>query len=185
MQLQCPCCDAIFNIEEGFTAIEGKKLAALLAGVEPLLGKAILSYLRLFSSTKRGLKLTKAIKLVDDLLTLVKTGTVMRDARTNEAKKATIEIWVAAIEQMIEQRDKLTLPLSNHNYLRAVTWNIASDPAQAITIMPKAEQTPTIHKNEEYSKIMADLRLGRIDKDEADRLTQELLGGNNGSLRTS
>lgn len=109
----------------------------------------------------------------------------MRDARTNEVKKATIEMWVAAIEQMIEQRDKLTLPLTNHNYLRAVTWNIASDPAQVITIMPKVEQAPTINKNEEYSKIMADLRLGRIDQAEADRLTKELLGDNNGNLRTS
>ncbi len=66
MQLQCPCCDAIFNIEEGFTSIEGKQLAALFAELEPHLGKAVLSYLRLFNPAKRGLKLSKAIKVVEE-----------------------------------------------------------------------------------------------------------------------
>ena len=160
MQLQCPCCDAQFNIEEGFTSFEGKQLAALFASLEPVLGKAILYYLRLFNPAKRGLKTAKAIKLVEDLIALVKAGTVTRDARTSETKQADSKMWVAGIEQMLEQRDKLTLPLNNHNYLRAIVWGIASDPKQVAALKP-ATNKPKITdskllKQEKYSKIKAD-----------------------------
>lgn len=33
---------------------------------------------------------------------------------------------------MITGRERLQLPLENHNYLRAVVWGLASDPAQAL-----------------------------------------------------
>lgn len=177
MQLQCPCCDAIFNLEEGFTAAEGKKLAALLAEVQPALGKAIIYYLRLFTPAKRGLKLTKAIKVVDELIALVNAGTVTRDARTNETKRATYQMWVAGIEQMLEKRDTLTLPITHHNYLRTIVFNIASDPSQALTDLPENKKTSSKpDKNEEYAKIQADLRLGHIDQATADQLTNKLFG---------
>ncbi len=132
----------------------------------------------MFTPAKRDLKITKAIKVVEDLIALVNAGTVTRDARTNETKKATSQMWVAAIEQMLEQRDKLTLPLANHNYLRAIVWSIANDPSQVLTILPEVNKTNSKpDKNEEYAKIQADLRLGRIDQAQADTLTKELFGG--------
>lgn len=56
MQLQCPCCGEQFPIEAGFADADGKKLAAMLAGLDPKLGRAVLNYLRLFSPAKRGLR---------------------------------------------------------------------------------------------------------------------------------
>ena len=35
MQLQCPCCGEQFPIEAGFADADGKKLAAMLAGLDP------------------------------------------------------------------------------------------------------------------------------------------------------
>ena len=112
MQLQCPCCGEQFPHEAGFADEDGKRLAALLAGVEPKLGRAVLNYLRLFSPASRGLRTTKAIKLVEELVGLIESGQVQRDARTNDAKPAPPRLWTAGIEQMIAQRERLSLPLT-------------------------------------------------------------------------
>ncbi|HBP0065760.1 TPA: hypothetical protein L5P25_006807, partial [Pseudomonas aeruginosa] len=111
MQLQCPCCGEQFPVEAGFADTDGKRLAALFAGLDPKLGRAILNYLRLFSPAKRGLRMTRAIKLVEELLNLVNTGTVQKDARSNDTKPASPRLWTTGIEQMITGRERLQLPL--------------------------------------------------------------------------
>lgn len=136
MQIQCPCCGEQFPFEAGFADADGKQLAALFAKLDPKLGRAVLNYLRLFSPAKRGLRMTKAVRLVEELLALVESGQVQRDARTGESKPAPARLWSTGIEQMIVQRDRLQLPLENHNYLRAVVFGIASDPVQAQAAAP-------------------------------------------------
>lgn len=174
MQLQCPCCGEQFPFEAGFADADGKRLAALLAGLEPKLGRAVLNYLRLFSPAKRGLRMTKAIRLVEELVDLVNAGEVQRDARTSDSKPAPARVWVAGIEQMVLGRERLQLPLENHNYLRAVVYGIAADPAQAVhhQAAPKARNAgPTAQQllQEVFGRIDADLRLGLIDEEEAER----------------
>lgn len=181
MQLQCPCCGEQFPIEAGFADADGKKLAALLAGLDPKLGRAVLNYLRLFSPAKRGLRMTRAIKLVEELLDLVNAGTVQKDARTNDSKPAQPRIWTAGIEQMLITRDRLSLPLENHNYLRAVVYGIASDPVQVQAAAPakpaRAAVTSQQILQDAIGRIEADLRLGIIkSREEADRLIQEARG---------
>ncbi|MBL0949186.1 MAG: hypothetical protein IBJ08_00475 [Pseudomonas sp.] len=174
MQLQCPCCGEQFPIEAGFADADGKKLAAMLAGLDPKLGRAVLNYLRLFSPAKRGLRMTRAIKLVEELLDLVNAGTVQKDARTNDSKPAPPRIWTAGIEQMLIARDRLSLPLDNHNYLRTVVYGIASDPVQVQATAPakpkRAATTPQQDVQDAIGRIEADLRLGIIKtREEADR----------------
>ena len=174
MQMQCPCCGEQFPFEAGLADADGKRLAGLMAGLEPKLGRAVLNYLRLFSPPKRGLRMTKAIRLVEELLALVESGQVQRDARTTDSKPATPRLWAAGIEQMIISRERLQLPLENHNYLRAVVYGIASDPAQASLVAPSkpsraAGPTALEVMQEEFGRIEADLRLGLIDEEEAER----------------
>jgi hypothetical protein len=173
MQLQCPCCGEQFPIEAGFADADGKKLAALLAGLDPKLGRAVLNYLRLFSPAKRGLRMTRAIKLVEELLDLVNAGTVQKDARKNDNKPAPPRIWTAGIEQMLIARDRLSLPLDNHNYLRTVVYGIASDPVQVQAAAPakatRAGPSPQQTIQEAIGRINADLRLGLIKEEEAER----------------
>lgn len=182
MYLQCPCCGEQFPFEAGFADADGKRLAALLAGVEPKLGRAVLNYLRLFSPARRGLRMTKAIRLVEELLDLVNAGQVQRDARTNDSKLAAPRLWVAGIEQMIAGRERLQLPLENHNYLRAVVYGIAADPTQAAQLAPArpvtASSVATVQQvmQEAISRINADERLGLIDREEADRRRQAARG---------
>lgn len=179
MQVQCPCCGEQFPFEAGFADAEGKQLAALFAGLEPKLGRAVLGYLRLFSPAKRGLRTTRAIRLVDELLALVGTGSVSRDARTTETKPAPPRLWAVGIEQMLIQRERLQLPLENHNYLRAVVWGIASDPAQVQAAAPvkqrgaaSAQQT----RQEQIGRIQSDMLLGLVGQDEGERQIAELRG---------
>ncbi|MDH1211096.1 hypothetical protein N5C38_08515 [Pseudomonas chengduensis] len=173
MQLQCPCCGEQFPIEAGFADADGKKLAAMLAGLDPKLGRAVLNYLRLFSPAKRGLRMTRAIKLLEELLDLVNAGTVQKDARTNDSKPAPPRIWTAGIEQMLIARDRLTLPLENHNYLRAVVYGIASDPVQVQATAPakpaRAAATTQQILQDALGRIEADRRLGLINEEEAER----------------
>lgn len=173
MQLQCPCCGEQFPFEAGFADADGKQLAALFARLEPKLGRAVLNYLRLFSPAKRGLRMTKAIRIVEELLALVESGRVQRDARTAESKPAPPRVWAAGIEQMIATRDRLQLPLDGHNYLRAVVFGIASDPAQAQAVAPtrpaRTASTPQQDLQDAIGRIDADVRLGIINKEEGER----------------
>jgi len=180
MQIQCPCCGEQFPVEAGFADADGKRLAALLAGIEPKLGRAVVGYLRLFSPAKRGLRMTRAIKLVEELLDLVNAGTVQKDARTNDTKPAPPRLWAAGIEQMVTGRDRLQLPLENHNYLRAVVWGIASDPVQAQAAAPvkppRKASTPQQALQDAIGRIDADVRLGLINKEEGERRVAALRG---------
>lgn len=179
MQVQCPCCGEQFPFEAGFADAEGKQLAALFAGLEPKLGRAVLGYLRLFSPAKRGLRTTRAIRLVEELLALVGTGSVSRDARTTETKPAPPRLWAVGIEQMLIQRERLQLPLENHNYLRAVVWGIASDPAQAQVAAPvkqRAAASAQQTRQEQIGRIQSDMLLGLVGQDEGERQIAELRG---------
>jgi hypothetical protein len=181
MHLQCPCCGEQFPVEAGFADADGKRLAGLLAGLDPRLGKAVLNYLRLFSPPKRGLRMIKAIRLVEDLVALMEPGQVQRDARTNDFKPAPARLWTAGIERMLLTRDQLQLPLENHNYLRAVVWGLASDPAQAQAAVPvrtrSASTTVQQDMQEKIGRIASDVQLGLITKEEGEHRIQALRGG--------
>lgn len=178
MQLHCPCCGEQFPFESGFADADGKRLAALLAEVDPKLGRSVLNYLRLFSTGKRGLRLSRAVRLVEDLLELVKSGQVQRDSRTNEVKPATPKAWLDGVERVLATRERLQLPLENHNYLRAVVYGVVSEPTQIKAPAPakpiSAAASARQKLQEEIGRIDADLRLGLIDELEAERRRKEI-----------
>ena len=125
MHVTCPSCSESFPIVAGFLEPDGKRFGMLLAGMDPVLGRATVEYLALFTPAKQKLRLVKAVKLVAALDALVREGSVCRDERGGVHRPATPAQWAAGIEQMIEQRARLTLPLLNHHYLRAIVFGIA------------------------------------------------------------
>jgi hypothetical protein len=134
MNLTCPCCSVEFPIEAGFNDADGKRLAVLFAEMEPDLGRAAIGYLRLFKPPKTALRIARAIKIVQQLVELVSRGSVCRDERGDVRRPATPAVWSQAIEQMLQGKQKLVLPIENHNYLRAIAFAIAD------SIDAKAEQ---------------------------------------------
>lgn len=127
--LTCPACGCQGDIEGFLADADGKRLAALFAGCDPALGRAIIGYLRLFKPPKQALRLPRAVRIVAELIDLVESGTVCRDDRTNLIRAANPALWAQGIEQLQEQRARLSLPLANHHYLRAVVFGLADQAA--------------------------------------------------------
>jgi hypothetical protein len=147
--------------------------------MEPRLGRAALAYMRLFSPAKRGLRTSRAIKLVEELMLLVKAGSVTRDARTSDCKPTSPAMWAAGIEQMLAQRERLSLPLDNHHYLRAVVFGIASDPQLAQQVAPqraRAASTTQQDLQEQIGRIRSDMLLNILSKEEGERRIAALTG---------
>lgn len=69
--------------------------------------------------------MARAVKIVQELVALVATGTVCKDERSGVRRPASALTWAAGIETMLQQRSSLTLPLETHNYLRAVVYGLA------------------------------------------------------------
>jgi hypothetical protein len=125
VKITCPACGTEFPVEAGLLEGDGKRLGAILADLEPVLARAALSYLRLFKPARTVLRTVRAIKLLQELLGLVRSGTVCRDERGGIQRPATAAMWIAGIEQMLVQVASLELPLSSHGYLRKVVFGLA------------------------------------------------------------
>ena len=183
LRVTCPNCCETYPIDAGFADDDGKRLAALVAGVEPVLGRAIISYLRLFKPPKSALRTTRAVKVVEDLLVLVRSGTVCRDERGGVRRPASPATWAAGIEQLLAAPGKLALPLANHHYLRAVVYGLA-DQADAsaerqreanarVGNRPSTPSAPAVRSretrlNEHLRWLRAQLEAGHIDQAEHD-----------------
>lgn len=188
MHVCCPCCGTEFPIEAGFAEGDGKRLAAVFAELDPAIGRAALPYLRLFKPPKTALRMSRAAAIARELADLVATGSVCRDERGGVRRPATATHWVAGIEQMLAQRDRLELPLGNHNYLRTVVFGLADKAdADAERSREKAAQqgrgtgravAPPPKEASRLDEAIAYIRqmvhLGKLDQDKADRQIAEL-----------
>ncbi|MGH8053551.1 MAG: hypothetical protein ACREP4_06500 [Stenotrophomonas sp.] len=138
MLASCPHCAFQAEVEAFFMDDDGKRLAAVVAELPPECGRAVLAYLRLFKPHKTSLRAARAVKLSREIADLIKTGSVCKDERSGIRRPATPSMWALGIEQMLSQRDRLSLPLESHGYLRAVVYGIA-DSADAITERQREE----------------------------------------------
>lgn len=189
VRITCPSCGTDYPVEAGLVEGDAKRLGAVLAGMEPVLGRAALQYLHLFKPPKTTLRLSRAVKLLAELADLVDPGTVCRDERSGMRRPATPATWAAGIEQMLAQRDRLTLPLSQHNYLRQVVYAIA-DQADAAAERQREEtlrrrqaspagtgvsppQPPENKLVNELRWLRQQLDYEQIDQDEYDRAAAE------------
>lgn len=140
----CPCCSFEFPLEAGLVEADGKRLAAVVGEMEPVLARAALSYLRLFKPAKqRALRLPRAVKLLREVAALVATGSVSRDDRSGQRYPATPALWAAGIDQMLASADQLSLPMEGHNYLRKVVYTLAE--TAAADQEAAREQTRPLH----------------------------------------
>ncbi len=102
-----------------------REVLAAIAALPAPLPKAALGYLGLFRPGERGLSWTKAQRIVGELSALVGAGYVSFKGKVD--RTCGPAVWARAMEQMVEQRDRLTLPMKNHNYLRTVVWELADE----------------------------------------------------------
>jgi hypothetical protein len=139
MHATCPQCGTQGHVATFFAEDDGKRLAAVLAGMVPELGRATIAYLGLFKPAKTALRMARAAKLAQELEALASAGSVCRDERCGVRRPCTPATWAAGIEQMLQQRASLTLPLDSHNYLRAVVFALADKADAAAERQKEAE----------------------------------------------
>lgn len=125
MRATCPECGATGHLSAFFADDDGKRLVGAVIDLPAELQRPALGYLGLFKPAKNALSVPRATRLVQELQQLVAAGTVSRDDRTGLRRPSTPAMWAEGIEQMLAHRAGLSLPLSGHNYLRAVVFGLA------------------------------------------------------------
>lgn len=180
MHVTCPSCCERFPLAAGLADDDGKRLAALLAGMEPVLGRAVVGYLRLFKPAQQGLRTARAARLVQELVALVDAGSVCKDERGGLRRPATAALWAEGIEQMLATTGRLSLPLANHNYLRAIVYGLADQADAANERQREAQRAVGAHRRNVSGKtvesplrnqlawLAQQLSLGQISEDEHD-----------------
>lgn len=68
---------------------------------------------------------SKIIRLTREMVALVASGYVAHTKKGRVDRPCLPQTWAQGMERMVEQAATLDLPMDNHNYLRAVVWQIA------------------------------------------------------------
>jgi hypothetical protein len=109
---------------------------AIIAELPREVAHVVLHYIALFRpASGRSVTPAKAQRLLGGLKELVDRRLVQVPGQV--ARPCLPSMWGQAIEEMLDRRDRLTLPLKNHNYLRQVAWPIAD----------KADATREVRRN--------------------------------------
>lgn len=121
MKIVCPCCQADFPLEAGINDVAARNAVKLAFGLTPF-GDLMLGYVQLFKPANRAMPIARLAKILEELLAMIKQGRINRNGRTWAAP---MDAWKSAFEEMLERRDKLTLPLKNHSYLLTIIAGFA------------------------------------------------------------
>jgi hypothetical protein len=123
MKMICPSCGAIASAEIWNNDANCRETLLVISRLPAPLPKAALGYLSLFRPGKQSLTWKKALRLALEIEELTAKGFVHVQGRIDRDCPA--RIWAQAMEQMVERRTGLTLPLPNHTYLSKVAYDLA------------------------------------------------------------
>lgn len=118
MNFVCPCCHSVFPIEASLNDMAGREAVVEAFSLTPF-GDMLVGYVRLFTPPKRVLSNLRLVKLLKELLPMIRAAKIERSGRTWSAPQ---DYWKMALEEMLAKRDNgtLTLPLKSHGYLLAI-----------------------------------------------------------------
>ena len=123
MKMTCPSCGAVASADAWENDVIIREAVRFVTSLPDPIPKVILSYLSLFRPGRRALSWKKVLRLSGELATLVAAGHIQVQGKV--ARTCTPHHWAAGMEQMVDRRQTLSLPLKNHNYLRQVVWQLA------------------------------------------------------------
>lgn len=133
MRLICPSCGAIASADVWQQDATIRQCLQIVAEMPSYVSRHVLAYLGCFrpAGSTHGLKWPKTYRLLLELKELVEQTYISWDrkpARPNQAK-----FWAQGIELVLERlnQGRLKLPLENHNYLRAIAYDIADQADRA------------------------------------------------------
>lgn len=120
MNLVCPICQAEYPLAAAMNDVAARQ-AVVKAFSLTQMGDRLIAYVALFKPAKQALSMVRLAKLLDSLVDMVKLGQIKKNGNTYAAPQA---YWMQAIDQMLGNRQALSLPLKNHNYLIAIIANM-------------------------------------------------------------
>ena len=123
MKLTCPACGAVCSADAWQSDELAREALATIAALPAPLPKATLGYLALFRPGKNGLGWKKALRLAEEIRDLAALGYVSVQGRID--RDCPPRIWAQAMEMMVEQRSRLSIPMPNHNYLKKIAHDLA------------------------------------------------------------
>ncbi|MBU1059094.1 MAG: hypothetical protein KJ804_12345 [Proteobacteria bacterium] len=140
MKLICPGCGSVASAETWLNDSLCRETMLAVVKLPTPLPQVMLGYMGLFRPGKRALTWKKAKRLADEIAALVAAGHIQVQGKV--ARPCPPRIWAMAMEQMLERRDSLRLPMPNHNYLRQIAWELADreDAGQESTIRKQEAQ---------------------------------------------
>ncbi|MEW5833618.1 MAG: hypothetical protein AB1832_01020 [Pseudomonadota bacterium] len=175
MRVTCPSCCATFSLDVALQ-MDASRSALMRALQMPApLAALWAQYLGMFRSANRALAHDRAERLMAELVPMLDAGEVVRNGNR---RPAPIEVWRAALEQMVELRnaDKLQLPLKTHGYLLEIVFAAAERSAakaerQVEESRKRGDHRRTTDSNLErldrLSRIRGDFETGLIDEETA------------------
>jgi len=122
MIVTCPSCRAKFSLEAAQDDTVHLAFADAYSRIPKAMKHQALRYIALFRPKKSAMSWERAARLAEQLAGQIESGRVQ--AGGNPARPAPPDIWRQGIEKMIDHPPK-TLPLSNHNYLFKIVWELA------------------------------------------------------------
>ncbi|MCK9193421.1 MAG: hypothetical protein M0P19_06060 [Nevskia sp.] len=117
MRLTCTACGAHGSIEQFTADGDARRFAELIATLPAGIAPVAIRYLGLFRPVKRGLSWDRAVRLIAELADSISSGHVERHGRRLSAAPA---LYMQAMQQMLDGRERLDLPLQTHGYLLAI-----------------------------------------------------------------
>lgn len=122
MKLVCPSCGCYGPVDVFLADLELARAVMAALSVPAALAAPMQQYLRLFRPAQRALTARRIETLLGELAPMIAAGAIERRGRTWPAP---VEYWRAGIEEMLEHRDRLTLPLKSHGYLLEIIAGLA------------------------------------------------------------
>lgn len=123
MKLICPGCGSVASAETWLNDALCRDTMLAVVKLPAPLPSVTLGYMSLFRPGKRALTWKKAKRLAEEIAALVAAGHIQVQGKV--ARPCPPRIWAMAMEQMMERRNSLRLPMPNHNYLRQIAWELA------------------------------------------------------------
>ncbi|MBI2801268.1 MAG: hypothetical protein HYX63_13485 [Gammaproteobacteria bacterium] len=138
MKGACPDCGFQGELLAFLVDVEARQAIGEALRVPAELAPLVIRYLGLFRPSEKTLSLNKAARLLRELSGFIEAGKVERRGRILSPPPFA---WRDALNSMLDARDRLTLPLKNHNYLIEIVAGLADkEEAAAETKVEKQRQ---------------------------------------------
>jgi hypothetical protein len=150
MRLTCPACGAQASAEAWASDAEARRALQVISTMQRDVARLALPYLALFrpQGPGRGLFWGRACKLLEQLKLLVEAPEISWEHRPHRPNRP--ELWAQAMDKLLA-RPPSELPLKNHNYLRAIAYQVAEEQSKRTTEPwrpPQGRQEPAAPRQE-------------------------------------